>query len=153
MPLAPLPFKKSPLKGRALRTPRLDFLSELHIFKVLTPSNKVFYSSRNPTRHGVRHVSKSAAVHAKCMSMNFAMEQRINTPETSVRVASAGEAKLTGSTCWNRTGSKGAVHQRGRRWMGILSHDCFYGSFKTWPPQGVATKTRKARKKDNRKHD
>lgn len=27
----------------------------------------------------------------------------MNTPETSVRVASAGEAKLTGSTCWNRT--------------------------------------------------
>lgn len=34
--------------------------------------------------------------------MSFAMEQSINTPDTSVKVASAGDAKFTGSTWYAR---------------------------------------------------
>lgn len=41
------------------------------------------------------------APHAPFPSMSLATEQSINTPETSVRVAKAGDAKLTGSI-WTR---------------------------------------------------
>ena len=41
--------------------------------------------------------------HATLPSISLATEQSMNTPETSVRVARAGDAKLTGST-WKEGG-------------------------------------------------